>query len=386
MGLRILTAAFCLAILGPAMARAEAPFRFPEGECGPARLKYINGVPVLTVAGTPEEMGRAIGRLALKPGRRIADYPDDLLCEYRLGWLRLPLLLAGEPMLRRFPADYRTELDALYVAAEVDQDRAVLNNTFYDLKKTVLCSGLLVGGERSTTGGPLLGRNLDYPPLGYAHQYSLVTIYRPRSARHAFASVGFPGMVGCLSGMNDAGLALAVMEVYQSKSGSRQFDLRGTPFALCFRRLLEECATIEEAHTRLASMKRTGMNNLALADRHGVAVLEITPDRVVIRRPSEGMLVCTNHFCTPALQPEPIVNLFQTLDHYAVLEKEGRRRARLGAADLQSALHAVCDPAMTMQTMVFEPQTLQLHLAIGEVPASAMKIKILDLRALLRSP
>jgi hypothetical protein len=388
MALRVLAVAVCVAILGPAprVARAEPPFRYPEGRSGQARLKYVNGVPVLTVGGTPVEAGRAVGRLALGPGRRIASYPDDLLREFWLGWLRGPLLSAGESMLRRFPPDYREELEATYEAAGLDHESAVLNNTFYDLKKTVLCSGLLVTGGRSGTGGPLLGRNLDYPPLGYAQDYSLVTVYRPGGGRHGFALVGFPGTVGCLSGMNDAGLAVAVMEVYQAKDGERTFDLRGTPFALCFRRLLEECGTIDEARDRLAAMKRTGLNNLAVADRDGVAVFEITPDRVVVRRPRRGVLVCTNHFRTEALRPAETVNLFDTLDHYATLRRAVRAAGRFDPADLQAALHSVCDPEMTLQTMVFEPRELRLRLAIGTVPASRGEMKVVELGPIFREP
>jgi predicted choloylglycine hydrolase len=287
-------------------------------------------------------------------------------------------------MLQRFPSDYRTELEATYQAAGVPHDLAVLNNTFYDIKKTVLCSGLLVCGERSSTGGPLLGRNLEYPPLGYAQDYSLVTIYRAQGKKHAFALVGFPGTVGCLSGMNDAGLAVAVMEVYQVKQGEKQLDLQGTPFALCFRRLLEECSTIEDARARLVGMHRAGLNNLAVADREGIAVFEISPERVVVRRPRQGALACTNHFLSLALRPATAANLFQTLDHYASLHEVVRRRKQLGPAELQAALDAVCDPEMTLQTMVFEPRTLRLHLAIGTVPSSATVMKVLDLSDHLR--
>jgi hypothetical protein len=349
-------------------------------------LKYINGIPVLAVAGTPEEMGRAAGVLALRPGRRMAAYPNDLLREFHLRALRGPLLLAGRYMLSRFPADYRAELEAMYAAARVDHDLAVLNNTFYDLKKTVLCSALLVDGQRSSTGGPLLGRNLEYPLLGYAHEYSLVTVYRPRGARHAFASVGFPGMVGCLSGMNDTGLTVAVLEVYQVKPGQKWFDLWGIPFALCFRRLLEECSSIEEARSLLATMKRTGLNNLVVADRAGVAVFEITTDRIVVRQARDGVCVCTNHFCTPELEPLVRVNLFESSEHFETLAAVAARRGKLGPFDLQLGLHSVCDPEMTMQTMVFEPRRLRLHLSIGKVPSSAGPMRVLDLGSLLGEP
>ena len=52
------------------------------------------------------------------------------------------------------------------------------------------CSTLVVEPGRSAVKGPLFGRNLDYPTLGFLQDYTLVTIYRPRG-RHAFASIGF---------------------------------------------------------------------------------------------------------------------------------------------------------------------------------------------------
>ena len=256
--------------VGPAPPGGQA-FRFPEGRHGRAELRFVNGVPLLTVQGTPEAIGEAVGRLALAPGRRMADYPDDLLRTFWLRALRRPILQFGRGLVRRLPDDYRREMEAMYAAAGLDRDRAVLNNTFYDVKKIAFCSALLVTAERSTAGGPLLGRNLDYPPLGYANDYSLVTVYRPGGARHAFASVGFPGLVGCLSGMNDAGLANAVMETYQVRPGNRRLNLGGMPFALCFRRLLEQCSSVEEAAEALSGMKRIGLNSLVVADRDGVA-------------------------------------------------------------------------------------------------------------------
>ena len=365
--------------------RPKPLFRFPEGRHGEAELRYVDGVPLLTVQGTPEEIGEAVGVLALRPGRRMADYPLDLLRTFWLRPLRWPMLQVGRWLARRFPTDYHREMEAMYAAADLSRDLAVLNNTFYDIKKVAFCSALLVTTERTTEGGPLLGRNLDYPPLGYANEFSLVTVYRPRDGRHAFASIGFPGMVGCLSGMNDAGLTVAVMEAYQVSFGNRRLNLAGMPFALCFRRLLEECSSIEEACTLLNRMKRIGLNSLVVADRNGVAVFEITPDRVVVRRPKDGVCVCTNHFCTKELRPLVTFNLFKTLNHFATLEEVTRKRSEFGITDLHAALHSVCDQDITLQTMVFEPRKLRLHLAIGTIPASAAPMRVIDLGSYLQS-
>src|SRR5258708_39936502 len=99
-------AVLCLLLVPPCI-RADPPFRFPEGKCDHGELMYINGIPVLGVDGTPEEIGTAVGQLALRPGRRMATYPDDLLSEYYLSLFRWPLVVAGRRMAELFPADYR---------------------------------------------------------------------------------------------------------------------------------------------------------------------------------------------------------------------------------------------------------------------------------------
>jgi isopenicillin-N N-acyltransferase like protein len=372
----------CLGLVVPSV-RAEPPFRFAEGQCPHGLLQIINGIPVLMVDGTPEEMGTAAGLLALKSGRRMAEYPDDILREFHLTLFRYPLLAAGRKMVEQFPADYGHELEAMAAAAGVDRDLAVLGNTMFDLKKIIACSTVLVEPGRSTTDGSLLARNLDYPSLGYAHEYTLVTVYRPKGTRHAFACVGFPGLLGCLSGMNDAGLSVAVLEVTQVKMGEKRFDATGMPYALCYRRLLEECSTIDEAYALLSKMKRTGLSNLAVADRAGIAVFEISPERVVVRRGQNGTCVATNHFCSDALKALVTVNWFSTCDRFEALTKVGELQRKLGPSDLHVGLHAANHNKLTLQSMIFEPQTLRLHLAFGSIPASAGAMHVLELAPLL---
>src|SRR5262249_50702446 len=154
-----------------------------------------------------------------------------------------PLLVnMGKGLLPHFPPDHLQELESGVKAAKLDRDLFIAANTMFDIKKVIGCSTLIVEPERSATQAPLFGRNLDFPTLGYLQEYSIVMVVRPEG-KHAFAAVGFPGCIGVLSGMNDAGLTLAVLECYSANDNSLKFDAEGTPYALCFRRLLEECTT-----------------------------------------------------------------------------------------------------------------------------------------------
>ena len=359
------------------------PFHYPEGRHGKGELRYVRGVPVLVVGGTPEEIGEAVGALAVKPAGRALDYPRGLLRAVGAERFYALAVAVGQTMYKHFPDDYRTELGAMARGGGVRPDPLVLGNTLFDLHKNFLCSSLLVRAGRSATGGPLLGRNLDYPSLGYIHEYSLVTVYRP-AGKHAFAAVGFPGLVGCLSGINDAGLSLAVLETYKARDGEPRFDADGVPYALCQRKLLEECTTIAEAQKLLAGLHRTTTNNLVVADRTGVAVLEVTPGHVVRRDVGPGTGACTNHFCTAALKPEEPVNFADSFGRFATLEKACAGTGKLTPEDVRKELDLVNLGRLTLQTMVFEPATLRLHLAVGERPASAGPLHTLDLKPLLQ--
>jgi predicted choloylglycine hydrolase len=254
----------------------------------------------------------------------------------------------------------------------------------FDLKKLFACSTLIVEPDRSATKGPLFGRNLDFPSFGYLQDYSLVTIYRPKG-KHAFASIGFPGVIGCLSGMNDAGLSLAVLEVFAVKNPKEKYDENGTPYGLCYRRILEECTTVDEAERLLNKMKRVTTTNLAICDKHGGAVLEVTPKHVVRRPPQDKLCACTNHFLTAELKPDQQDNLYTTIERYQALLKTCQGKPKLDIADVQAGLHAASQDDETLQTMIFEPAALRLHLAFGKLPSSALPLKPLDLAPLFHN-
>jgi hypothetical protein len=66
---------------------------------------------------------------------------------------------------------------------------------------------------------------------------------------------------------------------------------------------------------------------------------------------------------------------------YDILSKEV---SSLNLADVAAKLHATNQGKTTLQTMVFEPTTLKLHLAIGKCPTSALPLQPLEVGPLFR--
>ncbi len=363
-----------LLLLTVSAAQANDARVFREGRTDGAELKYINCVPVLTVSGTPEEMGRQKAQLTADVVKSIADYPRRLL-DRSSHKDRLPQYLEmSRELAQQLPDDHRRELLAFAELSGVDRELGLLGNTLADIYRNISCSSLIVEPEKSATGGPLFGRNLDFYTLRLLDKYSLVTVQRPKG-KHAFASVGFPGLFGCLSGMNDAGLALAVHEVFLSHDGAPIFNPKGVPYAFCFRQILETCTTVDEAEKMLRATERTTILSLALCDPQHCVVLEMTPKSVVARHASNGILACTNHFRTDELAVLPWCNRYRKLI-------QARKLDTLDVAEVAKRMHEVNMGRMTVQTMIFEPAALKLHLAIGSCPSSALPMKLLELEPL----
>jgi isopenicillin-N N-acyltransferase-like protein len=374
LSIRVLMLLLPLAASLPACA-AE-PFRYPEARSGKGELKTIAGTPVLLVQGKPEEIGEQLGVLALKPASGVLKFVDGFVKEQGWGKVYPWLLKTGGVMEPQFPRDHLRELEAAAKASGWPRDLLVFANTIPDLKKFGGCSVLIVEAGRSATGGPLFGRNLDWPPFGPLHELPLVVVCRPQG-KLAFASVTYPGLLGVVSGMNEKGLAIADLTVTDAKDGSATLDVTGVPFTLAFRRVLEECSTVAEAEKLLRSLRRTIRQNIALCDKKGGAVLEVTPKTVVLRRPVEGICACTNHFRTEELAT------VRECRRYEILERS-RDRKEFDVAAVAGRMDAVNQGERTLQTMVFEPSSLRLHLAMGKGPATRLPLRTLDLAGLLR--
>lgn len=241
-------------------AAAADPFRYPEAKHGRGELRSHGPVPVVTLEGTPAEIGEQVGVLVLKPAEGLLKQAAAMLAAHGLKNLVPLLMKTGNGMTPPFPADHLAELEAAAKHSGWPRDLLVLATTVPDLRKLTACSALIVAAEKSKTGGPLLARNLDTTPSLSLHEYAFVAAYRPAGKR-AFAAVGYPGSVGCYSGMNAAGLAVA--------DGSAKLDVEGVPYTLALRRVLEECGTADEAERLVRSLKRTTMQNLAVCDKAG---------------------------------------------------------------------------------------------------------------------
>ena len=348
---------------------------YSEGKHGQGELKYVNELPVLILAGSPQEMGEQGGALTTGPLKHLLTLADKFKKQFGVEkiWPVLAPLCRG--MTKQFPPNHLEELEAFVKKSNLDRDLAIIGQIIGDAKHLGGCSTLVVGPTRSLNG-PLFGRNTDLPSVGVLDKYVLVTVYRPRG-KHAFATVGYPGLLGATVGMNDAGLALTINDSYSSKDNAPRFNARGVPTGFLYRRVLEECATVAEAEKLVRATERAGLHIATLCDPKHSAIFEVTTKNVVVCPMKDGIIARTNHFRSDELCTA------KNCRRYHIMEKCLDKK-EFTLSDVHKQLDAVNQGPFTVQTVIFEPRSRTLHLAFGATPASKLPLRTLRLDGLFK--
>ena len=208
------------------------------------------------------------------------------------------------------------------------------------------------------------------------HDFSLITVYAASAGILGFASIGFPGSVGCFSGMNQAGLCLARHEVF-TPTVKKTYNPKGVPFAICFRTVLETCSTVSEAIDAIEKTPHVTVNNLVVCDANRGALVEIAPEGVKSRPVTAEMHSCTNHFSHPDWQNPRQANAYHTQDRLARLESAPA--VGVVVEDVRRVLDDVNQGDLTIQTMVFDPSSAAIHVAFGPGPTTRLPLTRIDL-------
>lgn len=338
--------------------------RGPEGvlKTDVASAQVAAAPAVLTWTGPVVELRGSADQMGEEHGKDLAA-PIEFLHEHYLkvylgsGTQRFLALGAARLFENYFRPEHLKEADALAKQTGMDERETVLAQCFLDLSPMNACSTITLPASAAPDHVARFGRNLEFLSLGVADKYSTVFVYHPDEGRYGFVSIGWPGLIGVLSGMNEQGLALANMEVTRTP----RFP-GAMPYTLLYRTALERCKTVNEVIDLIEHTPRQTPNNLMVMDAAGDrAVLEITPDAVTVRRaPAAEPLISTNH------QRGTDRDTMGRCWRYDRLHKLGEKEfGKIGLSDLEHLLAKVSPGKETLQSMVFEPTSRVIYLAVG---------------------
>ncbi|MCK6440305.1 MAG: C45 family peptidase [Planctomycetes bacterium] len=323
------------------------------------------GVPIVHLHGTPYERGHAHGAMLKDEIRTLYENYLGIIVTYTYG--RNDYLKVARAMLPHMPEAYVEEMRGIADGAGtgLSFDDVLVANVFLDVSQQVGCSTFTLDESRvSDPQDIMLGRNLDFTSLNIAGRYSHVFVHHGTGG-HDVLAPSWPGLVGAVSGMNDKGLALAMMLV-----PSEELNSASMPYAMLYRQILERAATAEQARVTLLELgcRASVTNNLTIFDVNGEGfVAEIEPNRggaaqVRFREECAGCAFSTNHFNEEhgELETDPYGNSYERWD---LMKTKLAGEKPLTVDDAKALLKELAMDGKNLQSMIFLPRRREMLLA-----------------------
>jgi hypothetical protein len=408
-------------VRGEILGTQAAPGAAPVLSFDASSLEWLGGIGVLRSTGESHAIGAAHGRLLapwIAPAIRAAkpSIEGTVTDEGWFGGLTHDMRLAWR---WRFIDDGLTDTDLRLIAGmtrgaaasgvelsyeDVLRSQAVLDvgvpsPRSGEIGRFSLSHSLTVLAQQAQAPARVwIGRTFSLAGLedGGDSAVPIVRIVRP-AGRIAWASVGWPGQVGSVTGVNANGIAVMV-------DPARTNDVRPTrsarPVAMFARSVLEQASTLDEAVKMIEQTPTLGAARIVVVDGGSGkwVIVERTPSKAIVERTPKqnafGDVLVTN-----TLAPDPendrarrLLPTMARVERAARLVRQPLPEVTAFAAVLRDQRahddaprppghRGVIDDGRASHVAVLDPTSLELWVAD---PQAAGRMRAFDLRHELR--
>ena len=348
-----------------------------------------SGLWELKVSGPAYERGKAIGQLTSDllyfQEKVFVDQIKEIVpSESYLKFLRFFIVLFNRNLGKNVPEEYRDEIYGISLSCTHEYDfigtpyeRQLNYHSAHDLGHAmqdymlVGCSSFACWGENSADSSLIIGRNFDfYMGDDFAHN-KLVSFYQPENG-YRFASVGWAGMTGVLSGMNETGLTVTINAAKSDLPAAS-----ATPISILTREILQYASTIEEAYA-IARKRKTFVSESILvgsAKDGRAAIIEKSPEKIALFTGNGQQIICTNHYQSETFghdkrnlenietsdSPYRFARLQELLKENAPIDAPKaasilRNRKGVGEAELGLANEMAINQFIAHHSVIFQPE------------------------------
>lgn len=269
-----------------------------------------SGMWELIVHGDAFHRGEAIGHLS----KDLLHYQEKVFVnqikeivpsERYLKFLRIFTIIFNRDLGKNIPEEYRKEIYGISLSCTHDYDfigtpyeRQLNYHSAHDLGHAmqdymlVGCSSFATWGKNSADSSLIIGRNFDFYVGDDFARNKQIAFYFPDKG-YKFASVGWPGMIGVMSGMNETGLTVTINAAKSTMPTSS-----ATPISILTREILQYASTIKEAYA-IAKKRKTFVSESILigsAKEGRAAIIEKSPEQIALYTGTGEQIICTNHY------------------------------------------------------------------------------------------
>lgn len=265
------------------------------------------------------------------------------------------------------PQRYIDEMQGFADGASVEMNDMLLLNAFPELIKAA-CTIIIASGEATATGGVSQLRALDFGLDLVVWKYPVVVAYTGSKSDGTvdFVSVGFPGFLGSITGMNRSiGICEKAWFMDPAKNDSRF----GQPFPFTIREVVEFSSSVEDGVQHVKESNRTcstfmGIGGKSITSNNGLGGEILLTDHVNVTEYTD-----TNyHDVFPESQtkgkPEHLVR-----PGLVYVDKTLQPSEENCTNALMDMSYGQLDAAVLIQNVLPQARTGDLHAAVYEFAA-----------------
>jgi len=272
--------------------------------------KNYNGLWEIYLEGNSFERGVAFGKLT----KELIEYQEDAFLEiinqyipseFYQRFLKYFVAWFNRKLPKYVPQEYLEEIYGVSLSASPRFDfiaapylRQLNYHAAHDIghalqnMNLVGCTSFALWNGRTSDSSLMVGRNFDFFAGERFAENKLISFIRPDSG-YCFTMIGWAGMCGVLSGMNEKGLTVTI-NAAKSSIPTRS----AIPVSLLAREILQYAATIDEAYA-IADKRKTFVSESFLIGSsvdHRASTIEKTPDLQELFAPADDQIISVNHF------------------------------------------------------------------------------------------
>lgn len=267
----------------------------------------------LHMKGDAAERGLAFGQLCKglmyeQESAFVTQIKKIIPKEGYLNFLKYLTIIYNRDLRKNIPQEYLEEIYAASRGCSSEfsyigdaYDRQLNYHAAHDLGHAmqeymlVGCSSFAVWDTLSADSSLLVARNFDFWVGDDFARNKLVTFCYPEKG-YRFASVGWAGMSGVLSGMNEKGVTVTLNAAKSVPPGASK-----TPVSIIAREILQYAANIDEAYTIALKLDAFVSESLLIgsAEDGKAAIIEKSPKSTILYSPEGNKIISTNHYQSP---------------------------------------------------------------------------------------
>jgi predicted choloylglycine hydrolase len=270
-------------------------------------------------------------------------------------------------LLAEFDPEILEEMRGFADATKIPYEDILVKLSGYGFQPKIGCTQIAVLPEITSNHHVIVGRNYDFSDDKKLSDWRLILLY-PGTGKHSIGVSQF--IFGRTEGMNNDGLYVGMSFAHGKGKNENGFF-----FPMVVRILLDKCRNAEEALELIQKIPHSSSYNYLIADNKSAFVAEVSPPKIVIREPQNGLIITANHYISDVMKEEQEWTMPNSVERYNIVMTNLSGISKIDIEDVKNVLsghskdgvcgHHYNEFLGTLWSAIFDLNELKVYYAIG---------------------